>query len=159
MMRSTLMAIFITGLLSFIIVSIQVSLITEYPLANDNYNMENDSLLQGSWTVFSINTCCIIFFGNNEDYKEVHQYFWLVPITDSTHRGVYFDFQNQSAHGVIYEAGLDAKYRAPPEKEFHTNTELLKKGKIMCCIMSSCSDVVETIIIPSPSSNSLELSR
>jgi len=87
----------------------------------------------------------MIFFGNNEDYKEIPLYYWTQPSNNGNYGGVYFGFDNLSAQGGINEKGLVFDYLALPGQLLNSHSELPGRGAIMTRIQQNCATVEEAI--------------
>ena len=98
-------------------------------------------------TIFSIAIGDKVFFGNNEDYKEIPLYYWARPSTTKTYGGVYFGFLNLSAQGGINEKGLVFDYNGLPSQYLNSHPGLSSRGAIMTRIQQTCATIEEAITV------------
>lgn len=107
---------------------------------------ENNEYIPGSCSVFSMAIDDKVFFGNNEDYRELPLAYWVVKSTDEEYGGVYFGFKELGgAQGGVNEKGLAYDYLGLPPHEVNANTNLPDRGNIMYRIQRTCATVTEAI--------------
>lgn len=103
--------------------------------------------IPGSCTIFFISYDGIVFFGNNEDWKNPNTYYWIQPSTDSTYGVLYFGYDDFGAQGGINEKGLAFDGNALPYIKInpHPEKRIATEAIVNNIIIQKCATVEEAI--------------
>jgi uncharacterized protein DUF4396/acyl-CoA:6-aminopenicillanic acid acyl transferase len=114
----------------------------------------NESFLSSpdpvSCTIFTVSHGQKVFFGNNEDWKNLNTYYWTIPSDDKHYGVVYFGFGNFRPQGGINEKGLAFDINALPRSSLNPHPELPKVRNPFYEFLKTCAtvdDVIEKIKI------------
>lgn len=126
-----------------------------FPLKADNrfsnelskQDITENKLFPGYCTIFSVSIGELVFFGNNEDWRNPLTYIWVEPANDENYAVVYLGFDNFFPQGGINEKGLSFDGNALPYIQIDSFPDKLQPTEAIVnnIIMRKCATVKEAI--------------